>query len=533
MSVDLADPGPRERLAHLVNPATLGGAVAVAVGLALVLMPSLSVQFIEAVAALGLLATGLNDLWAVLRRRGLQPLTRAAMLLRGLGSLALALTFLLSARDALEAALVLAAAYLLLRSVISLVLALFGARERRGPRLASGGVGAAFGLAVLTSPGVYVDWIAVAVGALALLGGGVTLAYGYRVATGAVPAPVGAYPSLTEILWSWVEHADIGPARRSELADELYLERPERAAKRLAWWTMLVLSVFIATLAVLQDSTAVVIGAMLVAPLMTPILGLAAALVNGWRMRAVRSLLLVAAGVVVAIVLAYAIAAWVPAVVPIDSNSQVSSRIDPTLLDMLIAIAAGAAGAFATVDRRVASSLGGVAIAVALVPPLSVVGVTLSAGRPHDAVGAFLLFATNFVSIVLAASVVFVLAGVPNPKLLLRRGRLVLQTLAPFVAAALLILVPLLVTTDGLLDRTANERAAQAAVRTWLGDGSTLDVRTVTVEDGTVTVELTGPPDDLPSPAALQSALDDALDASYALEVSVVPVTTTRLPAPG
>ncbi|WP_166845844.1 DUF389 domain-containing protein [Isoptericola sp. BMS4] len=531
MSVDLADRGTRAHVARLANPATLGGTVAVAVGLVLVLVPSLSVGFVQAVAALGLLTTGLTDLWAVVRRRGLRPLTRTAALLRGLGSLALALTFLLSARDALEAAVVLGAAYLLLRSLINLVLAAFGAREHRGPRLASGGVGAAFALAVLASPGVYVDWIAVAVGLLALLGGGVTLAYGYRVATGAVPAPEGAYPSLTEILWSWIEQADVGPARRSELADELYLERPERAAKRLAWWTMLVLSVFIATLAVLQDSTAVVIGAMLVAPLMTPILGLAGALVNGWRMRAVRSLLLVAAGVAVAVVLAYAIAAWVPAVVPVDSNSQVSSRIDPTLLDMLIAIAAGAAGAFATVNKRVASSLGGVAIAVALVPPLSVVGVTLGAGRPQDAVGAFLLFATNFVSIVLAASVVFVLAGVPNPKLLLRRGRQVLVTLAPFVAAALLILVPLLVTTDGLLDRTANERAAQGAVTSWLGDGSTLEVRTVTVAGGTVTVELTGPPDDLPAPATLQRAVDDALGDDYALEISVVPVTTTRLPA--
>ncbi|BDZ41082.1 hypothetical protein GCM10025865_03810 [Paraoerskovia sediminicola] len=131
---------------------------------------------------------------------------------------------------------------------------------------------------------------------------------------------------------------------------------------------MLLLSVCIATFAVLQDSTAVVIGAMLIAPLMVPILGLAAALVNGWVRRAWESSLLIVAGVVAAVVLAAAITLWAPAVVSFETNSQITSRVDPSVLDMLVAIAAGAAGAFATVNTRVASSIAGVAIAVALVP---------------------------------------------------------------------------------------------------------------------------------------------------------------------
>lgn len=518
--------------ARLVNPSTVGGVVAVAMGLVLVLVPAISVDLAETVVGLGLLVSGGNDLWTAVRRHDARATTRAAALLRGLASLVLAGVFLLSFRDALDATLLLGGAYLLFRSLVNLVLALFSRdRDRRAPRFAAGGVGLVLGALIIVAPEVVVDWFTVSLGLAALAGGTVTLAYGYRVAAGIAPAPPGAYPSLTEILWWWVEQVDIGTRRRTLLAEQLYLERPEQVAKQVAWWTMLVLSVCIATLAVLQDSTAVVIGAMLVAPLMTPILGLAAALVSGWPRRAVGSLALIVAGAAAAVVIAFAIASWVPAVVPFDSNSQISSRVDPTLLDMLVAIAAGAAGAFATVDRRVAPSIAGVAIAVALVPPLSVVGVALAASRPGDAAGALLLFSTNFVSIVLSASVVFVLAGLANPQRLRRQGRQVLLTLTPFVAAALVILIPLLLTTDGLLSSSADGRAAQSAVGNWLGTDSPLSLTDVEVGDSTVTVELAGPSDELPALDTLQSALDDALDGSYALDVVVTPVVTQHLPA--
>ncbi|WP_277208744.1 DUF389 domain-containing protein [Isoptericola croceus] len=518
--------------ARLVNPSTVGGAVAVGIGLVLVLVPAISLGLTETVVGIGLLVSGGNDLWNVVRRRRARVTTRAVGVLRGLASVALAVVFLFTGRDALTTTLVLGGAYLLFRSLVSLVLAVLGRdRTRRAPRLASGGVGLLLAVLVIAAPEIIADWFTVMLGLAALGGGAVALAHGYRVAAGTVATPEGMYPSLTEILWSWVEHVDVGTERRTRLADQLYLERPELAAKQAAWWVMLVLSVCIATLAVLQDSTAVVIGAMLVAPLMTPILGLAAAVVSGWARRAVGSLVLIVAGATVAVAIAFVISSWVPAVVPFDTNSQISSRVNPTLLDMLVAVAAGAAGAFATVDRRVAPSIAGVAIAVALVPPLAVVGVALGASRPGDAAGALLLFSTNFVSIVLSASVVFVLAGLTNAQRLRRDGRRVLLTLTPFAAAALLILIPLLLTTDGLLSKSADGRAAHSAVHEWLGRDSTLSPTNVTVGDATVTVELAGPSDDLPPLEDLQAALKDALDGGYAVEVAVTPVVTQHLPA--
>ncbi|WP_418277760.1 DUF389 domain-containing protein [Isoptericola jiangsuensis] len=518
--------------ARLVNPSTVGGTVALVIGLVLVLVPALSHELTEFVVGLGLLTSGINDLWTTTRRRHLRMTARVAAALRGAVSLALAAVFLVWTQDALAATIVLGAAYLLVRSLLTLLLAVVSRdRTRRAPRYAGGTVGLALSVLVIATPDVYTDWISAGVGLLAVIGGTITLAYGYRIASGHHERPEGLYPSFTEILWSWVEHTDVGADRRTELADQLYLERPEIVGKRIAWWTMLVLSVAIATLAVLQDSTAVVIGAMLVAPLMTPILGLAAALVSGWAVRSLRSLALIIAGVVVAVGLAFVISTWVPSVVPFDTNSQISSRVNPTLLDMLVALAAGAAGAFATADRRVASSLGGVAIAVALVPPLSVVGVALSAGRPEDAAGALLLFSTNFVSIVLSAAVVFVLAGVADPDALRRGGRQIVLTLAPFVTAALLILLPLLLTTDGLLTTTSQRGTAQEVVTEWLDDTPDLAVSEVSVDTGTVAVALTGTSDSLPPLDELQSSLGDALGAPVAVEVSVTPVVTHRLPA--
>ena len=97
------------------------------------------------------------------------------------------------------------------------------------------------------------------------------------------------------------------------------------------------------------------------------------------------------------------------AVIDIETNSQISGRISPRLLDLFAALASGAAGAFAMSRKDVADSLPGVAISISLVPPLCVVGVTLSTGEVSAAMGA--LFVTNFFSILLTGGGVLALLG--------------------------------------------------------------------------------------------------------------------------
>ncbi len=87
-------------------------------------------------------------------------------------------------------------------------------------------------------------------------------------------------------------------------------------------------------------------------------------------------------------------------------NSQITSRVAPGLLALITALASGAAGAYIIMREEIADSMGGVAIAISLVPPLCVVGIALSQGNWEAAGGAMLLFLTNFLAILLAGGVV-------------------------------------------------------------------------------------------------------------------------------
>ncbi|MGF1540473.1 MAG: TIGR00341 family protein [Pleurocapsa sp.] len=167
---------------------------------------------------------------------------------------------------------------------------------------------------------------------------------------------------------------------------------------------MLALSAIIATLGLLSNSAAVIIGAMIIAPLMGPIVGMAYSIAMGNRKLLRRSSLTVLKGILLTI-----ITAWLTtSIIGLRTvDSEILSRTNPTLIDFGIAMAAGAAGAFANTRRSISSALPGVAIAVALVPPLSVIGIGLALGQQEIAVGSSLLFFTNLICIIFFGSLVF------------------------------------------------------------------------------------------------------------------------------
>ncbi len=194
-----------------------------------------------------------------------------------------------------------------------------------------------------------------------------------------------------------------------DLESKLFFEGARRRPYLVRFTVLLFLSTIIATGGILADSTATVIGAMIVAPLMTPIIATTAALVMGRLKRALYSTLIVIGGVILVIVVSWLLGAFSVSLISFDTNSQITGRISPALLDLVIALAAGAAGAFAMSRDDVADSLPGVAIAIALVPPLCVVGISLSEGHWNAAFGSSLLFLTNLLSILLAGGAVFAL----------------------------------------------------------------------------------------------------------------------------
>lgn len=178
-----------------------------------------------------------------------------------------------------------------------------------------------------------------------------------------------------------------------------------------AFHFMLGLSAIIATLGLLANSVAIIIGAMIIAPLIGPIMGMTYSTIIGNRKLLRRSSLTLLSGVVLTIALSWIVAG---AVGLKTVDSEVLSRANPTLIDLGIAMAAGAAGAFANTRRRIADALPGVAIAVALVPPLSVIGIGLALANIQLAAGSSLLFLTNLISIIFTGGLVFLFQSYGN-----------------------------------------------------------------------------------------------------------------------
>ncbi|HUG39316.1 MAG TPA: DUF389 domain-containing protein [Longimicrobiales bacterium] len=179
----------------------------------------------------------------------------------------------------------------------------------------------------------------------------------------------------------------------------------------LPYWLVLVLSGAIATLGLALDSSAVVIGAMLVAPLLGPIMGLSLALAVGDSRLALQSFAVVGGSLVVVV----ATAAGLTALLPFHTVTlEISSRIRPTTLDLGVAVCSGLVGALVTIARgqRLSAAIPGVAVAVALIPPLAVAGFGMAAGWQTGVIwGASLLLGANLAGIVLSGVLVFLLIG--------------------------------------------------------------------------------------------------------------------------
>ena len=311
-----------------------------------------------------------------------------------------------------------------------------------------------------------------------------------------------------------------------ELSDDLDLRSGDTRAKQSAFWTMLVLSAVIATAGVLADSTATVIGAMIIAPLSTPIMGIALGIVKRERIRAGRFVIW---GAVVVIAIGVLAALVVPDI-DVLTNSQITGRTSPTVVDLIAAIATGLAGAVGLSRRDVAAVLPGVAIAISLVPPLAVVGICLGEGAIGMSLGALLLFLSNLVSMVIAGTVLFAALGYSADAD--RRARRVgaeRKSSLTLVLVLVAVLVPLAVNTALVLVLHSWSGRIQTAAEGWLAGTPQAQVTDVQFSSSAFRVEVRVPPGKLPPTDDLLRALDgqvpDGLvimvDTTYGEEVEV------------
>ncbi len=244
---------------------------------------------------------------------------------------------------------------------------------------------------------------------------------------------------------------------------------------------LIILAAMIATLGLLQSSTAVVIGAMLVSPLMGPIMGVGFGLATLESNLIRRSLVTLAAGMAVAILVAMLII-WLS---PIrDVTPELRARTQPTLLDLGVAVVGGIAGVYA-IMRKLSGVMVGVAIATALVPPLSTVGFGLATGRFDFAVGAALLFLTNTLAIAFAATIVARLNHF-GPSLTPQHTAM---QVTGIVATLGILSIPLALTLNSLAGEVRARSVVQAELRSLLGESDRVDSLNVRMERDAVAVD--------------------------------------------
>jgi uncharacterized hydrophobic protein (TIGR00271 family) len=259
----------------------------------------------------------------------------------------------------------------------------------------------------------------------------------------------------------------LAPVDIKRMRDQLFLEGPERNRRLSRLWLLLPLSAVIASAGVVSDSTATVIGAMIVAPLMTPILGIV--LADGANLR--RCVLLVVAGAAAVVGISWLLGLLVPYPVVAATNSQVAARVTLQVADLVAALATGAVGSVALVRSDISDTLPGVAIAISLVPPLAVVGLTLESGAPHQSLAAFLLFTTNVAAnlasgiVVMAFYRVHRVSGHAAAPAFHYRG-----AVAIIACLLLAVIVPLWISSDRIYKTTVRQSDVQAVAERWASD---------------------------------------------------------------
>jgi uncharacterized membrane protein len=208
-------------------------------------------------------------------------------------------------------------------------------------------------------------------------------------------------------------------------------------------------------------------------------------------------------------------------VISFQNNAQIVGRVTPRMIDLYVAVWSGAAAAFAMSREDVADSLPGAAIAIALVPPLCVVGIGLAQGQWSAAGGALVLFLTNFLAILLAGGAVLALLGLNNAAMKGLEGHTRRDAYLFIAVAIILVIIPLGTTSVRIFQqRQMGKEAVQVTYR-WIADTG-YSIRKVKVVDDQINLEIYGS-GERPEISELGDQLNASLGQPIAINLVVVP----------
>ncbi len=259
---------------------------------------------------------------------------------------------------------------------------------------------------------------------------------------------------------------------------------------------------------------------MLVAPLMSPMLGTTFALASSnWR-GIVRTLLVTLLGSAVCIIVAMLVTVIMPVNINVDTNSEILSRITPRIADLIVALASGLMAAIALVRDDIPDALAGVAIAAALVPPLCVVGICLYYQDFSSALGALTLFLANYFAIQVMGLVVFFESDLrrkarDSREAITQRAKVVM--VACILVALGLVCIPLVRASTEIVRDNELRQSISKAADDWLAE-SDFRLKAIDIASDRVSVTIAGD-GEIPPIEELQGALD--LDGLKGEEISV------------
>ncbi len=339
--------------------------------------------------------------------------------------------------------------------------------------------------------------------------------------------------------WQWLDN--LIPTLDEDGQRAIYDDMRKNAIVDIDFVLLILLASGIAYFGLQQDSAVVIIGAMLVAPLMSPMMSIGFSIVNGNLPLFFKS----AVSTLIGIALAVGVSALITFIFPLKTaTEQILARTNPTIMDLFVALISGMAGAYALSRKEVSTALPGVAIAASLIPPLCVAGFGIGAGDFGIATKSLVLFMTNLACIIVAGIFIFWLVGFrPDPA---TDEKVFRATVRYALLGVLLISIPLVIYTV----QGAQETAREAEVAKILGAVNPAiaeieDIVIRSVDDGfvigmTVYLYATRGETEAQQDAAIGAAvekirsdLETAVGRPVTMQARVIPSNSETLERPG